>query len=79
MTAIPKRFPVEFVIFEGERRGKVVGRIWYAFATDWDIIEEDAARAAREWDAEIDIHTGSVMPSGKVGTFERAGVRVRPA
>jgi predicted kinase len=75
----PKQHPVRFTIIHGENAGKVVAVRWFAFAADiWDDVEAIGARMAEEWDAEIDIETGSVMPSGRVATWERAGMRCVP-
>ena len=73
-------FPVKMVIFSGPYKGKEVAQIWLPFASQeiYDTIEAVAGRMADEWSAEIDILLGSVMPSGRIEGFERAGMRVRP-
>lgn len=76
----PKLFPVKFVLFTGEHTGREVALVWFPFATTdvWDAIDAIAFRMAAEWNAEIDILTGCVLPSGRAGSFERAGMRVMP-
>lgn len=75
----PKNFPVRCVVYTGPHRGRVVATLWHAFGGDWiDHAETMAERMANEWNAEIDIETGSVMPSGNVGSWDRIGMRVAP-
>ena len=76
----PTKFPVRYVIFDGPKRGKIVGTDYLRFgdAAVYDEVERRAARIAREWEAEIDIEFGAVMPSGKVASYERIGMRVLP-
>lgn len=77
----PQNFPVKFTIYAGSEAGREVALVWFPFATTdvWDIIETIAGRMADEWQSEIDILTGCVLPSGKAGSFERAGMRVIPS
>jgi hypothetical protein len=77
----PQNFPVKFTIYEGNEAGREVALVWFPFATTdvWDIIETIAGRMADEWQQEIDILTGAVLPSGRPGNFERAGMRVIPS
>lgn len=76
----PRNFPIRLVIFSGPCRGKVVATIYPPHGlTDWvDWAEVQAERMASEWGAEIDIQTGTIFPSGKIASWERAGLRVRP-
>jgi hypothetical protein len=76
MINAPTKHHVRFTIFA---TGKVVGTDVIPFGMDWDEIERRAERIAREWDAEIDISTSMVFPSGKIAGWERAGIRVRPS
>ena len=73
----PKRFPVKLTIFA---TGREVALFWVDFASDWiEYAETQAARMANEHGQEIDILTGSVMPSGRVAEWNREGLRVRPS
>lgn len=76
----PKMHPIRFTIFAGPHAGKVVGVRWFPFAQAdvWDRVEDIGFRMAREWDAEIDIESGSVMPSGRVADWDRVGMRCMP-
>ena len=72
-----KNWPVRFSVFA---TGKQIGVEWFPAAAENLIeqIEERAAFFARIEGVEVDIETGSVMPSGAIGTWERMGMRVRP-
>ena len=72
-----KRWPIRFTEFES---GKQAGIVYFEANSPnyFDQIEDQAAKFANDRGVEIDIESGSVMPSGKIGSWERMGLRVRP-
>jgi hypothetical protein len=79
MTMVPKMMPFRVVCFEGPHRGKIVATVWVRFGEDVEAcMEATAGRMADEWACEMDVEAGAVFPSGKVASWDRVGMRVRP-
>lgn len=73
----PPRYPARYVLDSGRE----IGRDWFKFLADaeaaLDAQDRAAQRLANEWGEGVVIEEGAVMPSGKVGFWERTG-RVAP-
>ena len=72
-----KLWPMEFVNYH---TGALVGREWFRPGEGmYDEVEATAATLADVNGIEVDIYGCSVMPSGRIGSRERLGMRVRPS
>ena len=72
-----RHWPHRFTCFA---TGRVIATEWFRAGSP-DMMEEVSKRAedwARIEGVEVDVHSGSVMPSGKVGSWDRMGLRARP-
>ena len=71
-----KFWPFEFVEYD---TGRFCGREWFRPGDGmYDEVEAAAERHATVSGKEIDIISCSVMPSGRIGDRDRAGIRVLP-
>jgi hypothetical protein len=72
-----KRWPFEFIDFA---TGCFIARNYFEPHGDmYDVIEQRAAHFAEIEGVEIDIIECTVMPSGKIHSRARVGMRVRPS